>query len=168
MKTRPRRGGVLLPKRHPCVSQARSCIMRIGFAPSNVRDRTPVPSSLRQSGRPDQSRFEMEGTMKRILHRPMAAALSAILMGTPALAGSPTKTFYNPTYQGLPLDYCVNWSRACGQPAADRYCQGRGLQGAVSFVKRPASPTKLQGTGQICQGPNCASFSAIKCYEYGL
>jgi len=55
--------------------------------------------------------------MKRILHRPMAAALSAILMGTPALAGSPTKTFYNPTYQGLPLDYCVNWSRACVPPA---------------------------------------------------
>ena len=106
--------------------------------------------------------------MKRILRRSIAAALSAILTGTPALAGSPTKTFYNPTYKGFPLDYCVYWSQACGKPAADRYCQGRGLQAAVSFGKRPSSPTKLQGTGQICQGPNCASFSSITCYEYGL
>jgi hypothetical protein len=110
----------------------------------------------------------MEGTMKRILLRSMAAALSAILMGTPALAGSPTKTFINPTYQGFPLDLCVYSSRACGQPAADRYCQGCGLQGAVSFTQRPASPTKLQGTGQTCQGPTCARFVTIKCYEYGL
>jgi hypothetical protein len=110
----------------------------------------------------------MEGTMKRILRRSMAAALSAIIMGTPALAGSPTKTFINPTYQGFPLDHYVYSSRACGQPAADRYCQGRGLQGAVSFTQRPASPTKLQGTGQTCQGPTCARFVTIKCYEYGL
>jgi len=93
---------------------------------------------------------------------------ASTLIAEPVAAGSGTKTFYNPTFGGLPVDFCVYWSKACGKPAADRYCQGRGLQGAVKFTKRPSSPTKLQGTGQICQGPTCASFYSITCYEYGL
>ena len=86
----------------------------------------------------------------------------------PAMAGSPTKTFFNPTYKGYSLDYCVYWSAACGMASANRYCSGRGFEGAVKFVKRASSPTRLQGSGQVCQGPHCASFASITCYEHGL
>jgi hypothetical protein len=91
----------------------------------------------------------------------------AALATDPAVAGSATKTFYTPTYKGYAVDFCVYWSQACGQPAADRYCKGRDFEGAVKFQKRPASPTRLQGTSQLCQGANCASFASITCYEYG-
>ena len=103
----------------------------------------------------------------KALHILSTAALTA-LTAVPALAGSPTKTFYNPTYGGLPLDFCVHWSRACGMASANRYCSNRGLEGAVSFVKRPSLVTKLQGSGQVCQGPTCATFQSITCYEHGL
>jgi hypothetical protein len=115
---------------------------------------------------PDHRGSDMETLMKASCIS-VAVVLTA-LTTAPALAGSATKTFYNPTYGGYPLDYCVFWSRACGMPSANRYCSNKGLEGAVKFVKRPSSPTKLQGSGQICQGPTCASFHSITCYEHGL
>lgn len=98
----------------------------------------------------------------------VAAAIAAAVLSSPALAQSGRRTFHGPAFRGFPVDFCLYWSRACGMPAASRYCRGRGYQGAVSFVKRSASPTKVQGTGQVCDGPNCASFQSITCYEYGL
>lgn len=95
-------------------------------------------------------------------------AAATFLVTSPAAAGSATKTFTNPVYGGYPVDFCVQWSKGCGQPAANRYCLGQGLAGAVKFTRRPSSPTKLQGSGQICSGPKCASFHSITCYEYGL
>ena len=94
--------------------------------------------------------------------------ITAALTASAAIAGAPTKTFFNPTYGRYPVDFCVYWSKACGKPAANRYCSGRSYEGAVKFTKSPRSPTKLQGTGQICEGPRCATFSSITCYVHGL
>jgi hypothetical protein len=87
--------------------------------------------------------------------------------GRPSLAAG-TKTFFKPQHGNLPVDFCLYWSKACGQPSADRFCRVRGFEGAVKFVKVPSGATRVQGTGQICSGGDCASFISITCYEYGL
>ncbi len=96
------------------------------------------------------------------MRRLIAAGL--VLLAGLGSAQANVRTFNNPTVDGYPLDFCVLWSKVCGKPAADRYCQARGYDRAVGFRKAPnVGLTKLSGSGQVCRAPFCSSFAYISC-----
>ena len=76
-------------------------------------------------------------------------------------------TFDNPTVGSTPLDWCLHFSRDCGEPAASAWCRSRGMGSSASFVARPGVPiTYVIGDGTVCKpGPNlrCDTFLSITC-----
>jgi hypothetical protein len=82
----------------------------------------------------------------------------------------PSRRFDRPVVEhgkmdpGLPLDWCLDWGKNCGKPAADLFCRHRGYRTAVGFGKAAgAGPTKLLKTGELCRNPSCDGFSYIVC-----
>lgn len=81
---------------------------------------------------------------------------------------SPTiRTFRRPKWQGDRLDWCLNWGRDCGKPAANAYCKKRGFDSAVGFKKASnignRRPTRLITTGAVCDQGHCDGFRFIRC-----
>ena len=78
---------------------------------------------------------------------------------------SPTKTFTNPTVNGVPLDNCLNWGSSCGgQSAADALCRREGYARAASFkgVKnRP--PTRTIADNKDCRQYFCGPLVEVVC-----
>jgi hypothetical protein len=78
-----------------------------------------------------------------------------------------TATFNNPMYNGNRLDWCVNWGVGCGQEAADKYCQSQGYGSAANLQIAndigAGSPTRLIGTGAVCDQAFCDGFTFITC-----
>ncbi len=76
-------------------------------------------------------------------------------------------TFNNPMYNGNRLDWCVNWGTGCGQQAADKFCQAQGLTHATDFAEAndigASHPTRLIGTGAVCDQGFCDGFTHITC-----
>lgn len=95
-------------------------------------------------------------------------AVATVFCFTGAVAGS--MRFERPVVEhdkmdpGLPLDWCLDWGKNCGKPAADLFCRHRGYRTAVGFGKAAgAGPTKLLKTGELCRNPSCDGFSYIVC-----
>jgi hypothetical protein len=95
--------------------------------------------------------------MKQILAS--AAALFALAFA----AQAQVHTFSNPRLGGARLDWCLQWSAACGKPAADAYCRSRGFAGAASFSKASGVGRTRLISGQTCDGAICAGFRHITC-----
>lgn len=91
------------------------------------------------------------------------------MFAAPTLSMAGTTVFYNPVYKGKRLDWCVNWAQGCGKSAADRYCRYRGFKKSVGHVKANniglSKPTRLIGTGAICDQAMCDGFRKIKCFK---
>jgi hypothetical protein len=81
--------------------------------------------------------------------------------------GNKTKTFVNPKYKGLRLDWCYSWTANCGAYAAKAYCVSRGypLLKAWGFAENIGTytNTRVFSTSQVCHGPDCDGFSYITC-----
>lgn len=77
------------------------------------------------------------------------------------------KTFKNPKINNLRLDWCRVWASQCRKPAADQFCELKGYDKAISWNQDQniglGSTTKVIGTGQICNGPDCDGFKKIRC-----
>ena len=64
------------------------------------------------------------------------------------------------------LDWCLNWERDCGKPAADAFCRANGFLEAIFYEADPGvgtQPTILIGTNQICKEKFCTAFQIITC-----
>ena len=82
-------------------------------------------------------------------------------------ASSVSKSFPNPSIGGYRVDWCREWATACGQPAATAFCRAKGYTQASAFTPANdigvATPTRVMGTGQICNEAFCDGFSSITC-----
>jgi hypothetical protein len=95
------------------------------------------------------------------------AAVCLCISGFNAMAGN--KTIVRPMLNGNRLDWCMNWSEDCGKPAADAFCRNLGFQAAAAFAPDPhigwRTPTRLIGTGAICDLGHCDGFARITCVK---
>jgi len=77
------------------------------------------------------------------------------------------QTYNKPKFNGMRLDLCVDWGVGCGQPAAKKYCQMKGWATAHSYVVAnnigAYAPTRLIGTGAVCDQDFCDGFQKIVC-----
>ena len=102
----------------------------------------------------------------------MRFPIAALIMGLTFLGGmlpanAEVKQYLKPKIDGYRLDWCYKWGIQCGEAAADRFCKSRGFEQSVSFAIAEdigaTNPTKVMGTGQICEDPFCDGFSKISC-----
>ncbi len=80
----------------------------------------------------------------------------------------PNQATYNePVIGGFRLDWCQYWAAQCGAPAANAYCQTKGYSHATKWALASNigtfAKTKVIGTGQVCDGPDCDGFAWIAC-----
>ncbi|MGB8818695.1 MAG: hypothetical protein WCC66_12320 [Rhizobiaceae bacterium] len=75
--------------------------------------------------------------------------------------------YVKPRHNGMRLDLCVNWGVGCGQPAANAYCQAKGWDHAATYSVAndigATRPTRLIGTGAVCDQGYCDGFRQITC-----
>ena len=82
------------------------------------------------------------------------------------------KGFYEPLYNGLAVDWCMDFATDCGKPAADYFCTLQGYKDAKYFlgpVTIPPAPTfvatVMPKSGAVCspQYHGCDTFAYIEC-----
>lgn len=75
--------------------------------------------------------------------------------------------YVQPMYNGSRLDLCVDWGTGCGAPAAKKFCQAEGWATASEYTVAhnigASTPTRLIGTGAVCDQGFCDGFEAITC-----
>jgi len=90
-----------------------------------------------------------------------------LILATQQAIGEPARRYDEPLHQLYRLDWCLNWSAQCGEPAASTWCRARGYVRASAFEIAPnigeQSPTKVFRSGQICNERFCDGFSFIVC-----
>jgi hypothetical protein len=93
--------------------------------------------------------------------------LACAALAVPAFAA--TQTFNSPMQGSNRLDWCYNWGVGCGQQAADAWCVSKGFTNAQNFNIANdiggSSPTRLIGTGAVCDQGFCDGFSHITCFK---
>jgi hypothetical protein len=79
--------------------------------------------------------------------------------------------FTDPMVGSLPLDGCLYFARACGEPAASAWCASKGFAKATTFTGfRNVPQTSIIGDGSVCHtGPTvtCGTFTSITCASSG-
>jgi hypothetical protein len=99
---------------------------------------------------------------------PLSAFFAGIvfLMST-SFASAEVRQYVKPKIDGYRLDWCYKWGIQCGEAAADRFCKSKGYDQSVNFAMAAdigaSTPTKLLGTGQICEDDFCDGFAKITC-----
>ena len=84
---------------------------------------------------------------------------------SPSAEAAPHARFRSPSPGGMALDRCRSAATACGQPAADAYCQTKGYSRASRFRTHEFYPTRAIGDGFVCTRSfgRCDRFTEIWC-----
>lgn len=99
------------------------------------------------------------------------------IVGKPPEAGpdmetvvlGPNRTRYRfPKIRNVRLDWCRNWGKNCGEPAADLFCREKGFARAGKFTRdettgKKGIPSVVFGDRRICNAEYCNSFKQITC-----
>lgn len=100
------------------------------------------------------------------------ALFSVVLVVGSISARASEQTFTKPKQGPYRVDWCYQWAAQCGQPAADRFCMSKGFVHANDFVEDvnigSLTPTIVQASGQVCNGPDCDGFTYITCQKPDL
>jgi len=109
----------------------------------------------------------MNRTIQKVAITTALCTGALLALAMPASAAS--QTFNTPNYGGDRLDWCQNWGVGCGKGAADAWCQWRGFQNATGFAIQHdiggSTPTRVIGTGAVCDQGFCDGFQYITCFK---
>jgi len=73
-------------------------------------------------------------------------------------------TFNNPKVGGYGLDYCRDWAKNCGWPAAHAFCRSKGFGKARDFKwVKDNQKTRVISSGQVCDDPACDRIWKVVC-----
>jgi hypothetical protein len=101
----------------------------------------------------------------RLLLRVIAILFAGLMFQSSAFTEE--VTYNKPKLGGYRLDWCYKWNMQCGEVAADKFCKKQGFEGASVFSKANdiggSTPTKVLGTGQVCDDDSCDGFKSITC-----
>jgi hypothetical protein len=101
----------------------------------------------------------------RLLLRVIAILFAGLVFQSTAIAEE--VTFNKPKNGSYRLDWCYKWAVQCGEVAADKFCQKKGYDGSSVFAKANdiggSTPTRVLGTGQVCDDDSCDGFKFITC-----
>lgn len=82
-------------------------------------------------------------------------------------ANAEDRTYNQPKYFDMRLDWCLNWGKECGRPAALEFCHRRRYADVVVFRAEKvgkSAPTRTMGSKQVCNGYDfCTAFAYITC-----
>jgi hypothetical protein len=82
-----------------------------------------------------------------------------------------TKRFNRPKQGNQLLDWCFDWGTGCGEKAASAWCKSKGFGKAQRFSQLPdvggSQPTRLIGSGAVCDQNICDAFRYIVCATVG-
>jgi hypothetical protein len=82
-----------------------------------------------------------------------------------------TKRFQHPRQGNQLLDWCFDWGSGCGAKAANAWCKSKGFEKAQRFSQWAdvggSQPTRLIGTGALCDQKICDAFRYIICVSAG-
>jgi hypothetical protein len=103
-----------------------------------------------------------------------ASAIIAVVLASSGAAfaqsGQPvpmeTRVFDMPRVGGYYVDRCLIWANQCNGEAAQKFCQLNGYQGATGWAWSYLKPTKLLGSGQICNlasPTGCGGITRVVC-----
>lgn len=94
-------------------------------------------------------------------------AAGSMYLAATTSSTSAEKRFPEPMLGSYRLDICRDWGENCGKPAADVFCQQNQMLEAASFVLDEdiggLTPTKVIGSGDICDADFCDGFMEIVC-----
>ena len=98
---------------------------------------------------------------------PKSVFVFSVFVGMANMAAAEQTTFENPRHKNLALDWCRSWAADCGKPAADAWCVKKGYESASKFTRWDdiGEPTRIISNNQICDQPDCDSFSKITCQK---
>ena len=75
-----------------------------------------------------------------------------------------TKTFDNPTIDGIRVDHCWHFATECDEPAATEWCRSKGFNHATEWKWENLADTIGQSDKRRCPMPGwCGGFSKITC-----
>ncbi len=99
--------------------------------------------------------------------QPVSSPVIAVTYQSPAAYPA----IRHPCNQSYYVDWCHEpdgGARSCGQSAADAFCALHGLGSATSWQRiNSVPPTKLLGSGRLCETAGCNSLSEIVCNATG-
>lgn len=79
------------------------------------------------------------------------------------------QAFDKPRWKGYRLDWCVKKDMGCGKDAADVFCKASGYAKASGFALALrvgiTDPTKMIGSGAVCNTVICNGFQSIICVK---
>lgn len=77
-----------------------------------------------------------------------------------------TRVFDTPRVDGYFVDRCLNWAKQCNGEAAQRFCEMNGYQGFTGWSWGYMKPTRLLGSGQVCNlasPTGCGGITRVIC-----
>ncbi len=101
--------------------------------------------------------------MKKLL----AIIIFPILFLSSGHSFAEVETFYYPKYKGSVLNMCYKWGRQCRAKPANEWCKWKGYERARSWSiidrKQLNKPTRVMGSGAVCDAGACSGFRYITC-----
>ena len=131
----------------------------------------PIPSKSVEPAQPEPSppkaRAPEPAPPPNAVQQTMSKLAPVLPPGERVPPSAASQTFPYPIYEIYRLNYCLNWNKDCGEPAARAWCKARRFRGASGFKidENIGSlfPTVVLGENRVCAQSVCDGFQEITC-----